>query len=106
MTFPYDLGTHTRPIATASSETQTWFDRGLMSIYGFDLELACNCFKHAIENDNDCVMAHWGLAYASGIYYNKPWTRMQPDELVEKLKITFDESRYTKQLCTDDSDAD
>jgi len=106
MTFPYDLGSHTRAISTLSDEAQTWFDRGLMSIYGFDLELACSCFKHAIENDSDCVMAHWGLAYASGIYYNKPWTRMQSDELVEKLKITFDESRYTKQLCADTGGAE
>ena len=106
MTFPYDLGSHTRAITTTSPEAQLWFDRGLVSIYGFDLELACKCFTTAIEKDSSCVMAHWGFAYASGIYYNKPWTRMQSEELVEKLHVTFKSSRKTKQLCNDSNSAE
>ena len=40
MSYPYDLGKYHRPITTTSVETQTWFDRGLAWIYGFDLEMA------------------------------------------------------------------
>ena len=93
MNYPYDLGKYHRPVTTTSAEAQEWFDRGLAWIYGFDLEMAGRCFNEAIARDNDCAMAYWGLAYASGIYYNKPWHRMQQDELVEKLKLTFDISR-------------
>ena len=93
MSYNYDLGTHHRPITTISAESQQWFDRGLIWIYGFDLEMAGCCFQQAIDLDDNCAMAWWGLAYSSGIYYNKPWHRMQKDELVDKLKLTYDTSR-------------
>jgi tetratricopeptide (TPR) repeat protein len=93
MSYQYDLGAHHRSITTSSTEAQQWFDRGLIWIYGFDLEMAGRCFQQAIDLDDDCAMAWWGLAYSSGIYYNKPWHRMQQDELVEKLKLTYDTSR-------------
>ena len=96
MSYPYDLGKYHRPITTTSVETQTWFDRGLAWIYGFDLEMAGRCFNEAIAMDKNCAMAYWGLAYASGIYYNKPWHRMQQDELVQKLKLTYEFSREAK----------
>tara|TARA_Y100000758_G_C16067292_1_gene426659 strand:- start:2459 stop:4135 length:1677 start_codon:yes stop_codon:yes gene_type:complete len=96
MSYPYDLGEFHRAITTTSTDAQEWFDRGLAWIYGFDLEMAGRCFKEAIARDKDCAMAYWGLACASGIYYNKPWHRMQQDELVEKLKLTYDISREAK----------
>ena len=89
MSYPYDLGSHQREVTTSSGETQVWFNRGLIWIYGFDLEMATRCFHKAIAEDEDCAMAWWGLAYASGIYYNKPWHRMQTDELIEKLKLSY-----------------
>jgi tetratricopeptide (TPR) repeat protein len=96
MEYAYDLGGYHRSITTSSVEAQAWFDRGLSWIYGFDLEMAGRCFKEAIALDKNCAMAYWGLAYASGIYYNKPWHRMQRDELVQKLKLTYDISREAK----------
>ena len=96
MRYPYDLGGYHRPITTSSVEAQEWFDRGLSWIYGFDLEMAGRCFREAIALDKNCAMAYWGLAYASGIYYNKPWHRMQRDELAQKLKLTYDISREAK----------
>ena len=50
-----------------------WFDRGLVWTYGFNHEEAVRCFEHAVEADPDCAMAHWGIAYAVGPNYNKPW---------------------------------
>ncbi|MCP4769176.1 MAG: hypothetical protein GY875_23320 [Gammaproteobacteria bacterium] len=93
MDHPYELGSHRRPITTDSAEAQLWFDRGLMWIYAFDLEMAARCFREAIALDDNCAMAWWGLTYSSGIYYNKPWHRMQKDELVGKLQLTHETSR-------------
>ncbi len=93
MPYQYDLGSHHRTVSTTSAEAQVWFDRGLVWIYAFDLELAGKCFNRAIALDDRCAMAYWGLAYASGIYYNKPWKRMQKDELAEKLALTYAVSR-------------
>ncbi len=93
MSYPYDLGGQQRTVTTSNDEAQTWFNRGLIWIYGFNLEMATRCFRKAIEHDANCPMAWWGLSYSSGIYYNKPWHRMQKEELVEKLKLTYGSSR-------------
>lgn len=96
MNHPYELGSHHRPVTTDKAAAQQWFDRGLMWTYAFDLEMAARCFREAIALDDHCAMAWWGLTYSSGIYYNKPWHRMQQDELAEKLQLTFDTSRAAK----------
>jgi hypothetical protein len=69
----YDLGPHGRSVTTTSSEAQLWFDRGLVWTYAFHHEEAVACFEAAAEADPDCAMAHWGIAYALGPNYNKPW---------------------------------
>lgn len=69
----YDLGSHTWPISTESSDAQLWFDRGLIWTYGFNHEEAVRCYQKALEFDPECAMAHWGVAYASGPNYNKTW---------------------------------
>ncbi|ROW07480.1 hypothetical protein VPNG_07111 [Cytospora leucostoma] len=69
----YDLGTYRRPVTTHSSEAQIWFDRGLVWSYGFNHEESAACFQRAIELDPEFAMAYWGLAYALGPNYNKPW---------------------------------
>ncbi|KOS20793.1 hypothetical protein ESCO_004125 [Escovopsis weberi] len=69
----YDLGDFHRPITTASPKAQTWFDRGVVWCFGFNHEEAAKCFERAILSDPGCAMAYWGLAYALGPNYNKPW---------------------------------
>ncbi|KAJ6446914.1 tetratricopeptide repeat domain-containingprotein [Purpureocillium lavendulum] len=69
----YDLGHSHRSITTSSAAAQTWFDRGLIWSYGFNHEEAAKCFEHAIAHDPQCAMGYWGLAYALGPNYNKPW---------------------------------
>ena len=44
----YDLGNYTRKITTRSDEAQTWFDRGLVWIYGYHHEQASCCFEKAL----------------------------------------------------------
>jgi len=69
----YDLGSHGRKVTTQSAEAQLWFDRGLVWCYGYNHEEAVACFERALAHDPGCAMAHWGVAYAIGPNYNKPW---------------------------------
>ena len=76
----YDLGSYSRNISTSSPEAQLWFDRGLIWNYAYHHEEAIVCFKKALEHDKNCVMCHWGIAYASGPNYNKQWGDFGDDE--------------------------
>jgi tetratricopeptide (TPR) repeat protein len=71
--YPFALGDHRRKISTRSQEAQTWFDRGLNWCFGFHQEEGVRCFQRALECDPRCVMAHWGVAYGSGPFYNLAW---------------------------------
>ena len=44
----FDLGCHSRPINSVP-QAQTWFDRGLIWIYGYNHEEAISCFEKAIQ---------------------------------------------------------
>ena len=77
----YDLGTYTRPVTTSVPEAQAWFDRGLIWAYGFNHEEAVSCFEQALAHDPDCAMAHWGVGYAVGPNYNKPWAAFDEADL-------------------------
>ncbi|AZP15531.1 hypothetical protein EJC51_05115 [Streptomyces aquilus] len=84
----YDLGSHSRTVTTSSPEAQRWFDRGLVWTYAFHHEEAVACFRAAAEADPDCAMAHWGIAYALGPNYNKPWEFFDGDDLTRTVERT------------------
>jgi tetratricopeptide (TPR) repeat protein len=84
----YDLGPYRRSVTTSSPEAQLWFDRGLNWTYGFHHEEAVACFETAAEADPDCAMAHWGIAYALGPNYNKPWEFFDETDLVRTVDRT------------------
>ncbi len=84
----YDLGTYHRPVTTNSKEAQKWFDRGLIWSYAFNHEESAACFQRAISIDPDCAMAYWGLAYALGPNYNKPWEFFDGEELESTVSRT------------------
>ncbi|WP_330285861.1 hypothetical protein [Streptomyces sp. NBC_00576] len=86
--YDYDLGTHGRPVTTSSAEAQRWFDRGLVWTYGFHHEEAVACFEAAAAADPDCAMAHWGIAYALGPNYNKPWEFFDGEDLARTVART------------------
>ncbi len=79
--YDYDLGGHGRRVTTSSPAAQTWFDRGLTWTYAFHHEEAVRCFEAAAAADPGCAMAEWGLAYALGPNYNKPWEFFDAQEL-------------------------
>ncbi|KAK6355609.1 hypothetical protein TWF718_000004 [Orbilia javanica] len=74
--YPFNLGDYTRAISTRSEEAQRWFDHGLNWCFGFNHEEGMKCFQNALKADPECVMAHWGIAYASGPFYNLLWHEM------------------------------
>ncbi|MGW4870554.1 hypothetical protein [Streptomyces chartreusis] len=84
----YDLGTHTRSVTTSSAQAQLWFDRGLVWTYAFHHEEAVACFEAAAAADPDCAMAHWGIAYALGPNYNKPWEFFDDQDLARTVDRT------------------
>jgi len=83
----YDLGSYSRRVTTASPEAQLWFDRGLLWCYGYNHEESVRCFAKAAELDASCAMANWGIAYASGCNYNKPWEAFREEEVQQALVI-------------------
>lgn len=84
----YDLGSYRRTITTKSDEAQTWFNRGLIWSFGFNHEESAECFQRALAADPACVMAYWGLAYALGPNYNKPWDFFEESELDTTVERT------------------
>lgn len=81
----YDLGSYHRPITTESPTAQKWFDLGLLWSYGFNHREAAKCFEAAITDDPRCVMAYWGIAFACGPNYNKPWELFDSNDLKNSL---------------------
>ncbi|MDK3072862.1 hypothetical protein QO034_07050 [Sedimentitalea sp. JM2-8] len=100
----YDLGDHSCPVTTRSSEAQMWFDRGLIWTYGYNHEEAVACFKRALDHDPACAMAHWGIAYAGGPNYNMPWDLFDETGRAEALALAHDATQAAVRLapgCTD-----
>ena len=88
--YGFDLGPTSFRVSTQSAEAQAWFDRGLVWCYAFAHEEAVRCFRRATEHAPDCAMAWWGIAYASGPYYNKPWDKFDPVDLAATLRTVRD----------------
>lgn len=85
----YDLGTYSRTVSTSSEDAQLWFDRGLVWTYAYNHEEAIACFEKAAEADEACAMAYWGIAYAIGPNYNKPWEAFEEDEKPDALSCAL-----------------
>ncbi|KAF2177434.1 TPR domain-containing protein [Zopfia rhizophila CBS 207.26] len=96
----YNLGSYHRPITTSNPHAQTWFNRGLIWSYGFNHEESAVCFLQAIAHDSDCAMAYWGLAYALGPNYNKPWDVFDEAELQTTLERSHRAILEAKQRAT------
>ena len=98
MSYDYDLGSHTCPVATSSTEAQQWFDRGLVWTYGYNHTEAVACFEKAVTHDPNCAMAHWGVAYAAGPNYNLPWDLQDDRGRQEALAKAYDATRQALAL--------
>jgi tetratricopeptide (TPR) repeat protein len=94
----YDLGTFSRTVSTSSRHAQEWFNRGLVWSYAFNHEESVECFKQAIAHDSNCALAYWGLAYALGPNYNKPWGFFDGEELQGMLVLTHNAVRSARAI--------
>ncbi len=94
----YDLGSYSMTVTTSLPEAQRWFDRGLVWCYGYNHEEAIACFERALEADPDCAMAHWGIAYALGPNYNKPWPLFDPADKAQSLGRAHSETQAALAL--------
>src|SRR5260221_6697946 len=86
----FKLGTHSRKISTTSPEAQRWFDLGLNWCFGFNKNEGIRCFRRALEFDPSCVMAHWGIAYGSGPFYNLTWREHGAEEADAATRLGFE----------------
>ncbi len=89
----FDLGAYRRPISTPSAQTQRWFDIGLNWCYGFNHDEGIKCFEKALETDPGCAMAHWGIAYAAGPFYNLTWKEHGKEEADHAARRCFQHVR-------------
>ena len=97
----YDLGAFGWTITTQDPQAQLWFDRGMAWCYGYHHEEAIACFERALEHDPGCAMAHWGIAYAIGPNYNKPWEAFDGDEKCQSLERALESSAAAAEAATD-----
>ncbi|WP_169569306.1 hypothetical protein [Sneathiella limimaris] len=81
----FDLGVYSRDITVHSAEAKAEFDSGLNWLFGYNHEAAAACFEKAVELDPKCGFAYWGITYAIGPNYNKPWEFFDAAERVATL---------------------
>jgi tetratricopeptide (TPR) repeat protein len=90
MDYPYDVGSYSRKVTTASVDAQRWVDRGLNWCFGYHHEEGIACFEKALAIDPKCAMAHWGISYAVGPNYNFPWELQDPATKAKALARAYD----------------
>ncbi|KAJ5356270.1 hypothetical protein N7517_010879 [Penicillium concentricum] len=98
--YPFDLGSFGRKVSTSSTAAQAWFNRGLTWTYAFNHMEAVNCFEKAIAHDSQCAMAYWGIAFASGPNYNKPWELFDEHDLRHTLQTTSEAASTAQALAS------
>jgi tetratricopeptide (TPR) repeat protein len=102
----FDLGTYGRAVSTRSPEAQRWFDIGLNWCYGFNHEEAIGCFEKVLSFDPGCAMAHWGIAYAAGPFYNLTWREHGAAEAEKAARRGFDHVRLAGEAASGASPAE
>jgi tetratricopeptide (TPR) repeat protein len=86
----FNLGSYRRAVTTQSAEAQRWFDKGLNWCYGFNHDEGVKCFERALAADPNCAMALWGVAYATGPFYNLTWKEHGSVEAQNATRLCFD----------------
>ena len=94
--YKFDLGSYRRVVSTESEQAQEWFRLGFVWTYGYNHEEAVACFEKAVECDESFALAYWGIAYAIGPNYNKPWEFLEAEEktrCLEKAQRALDKAK-------------
>lgn len=102
----FDLGPYRRVVTTNSEDAQLWFDRGLMWCFGFNHDESIACFRKATDADENLAIAHWGIGYAAGCNYNKPWEAFDEEDAERSLARAYDATQQAVALIDHASDAE
>jgi tetratricopeptide (TPR) repeat protein len=102
----FNLGSHTRAISTVSPGTQRWFNLGLNWCFGFNKSEGVKCFRKALESDPRCVMAHWGVAYGCGPFYNLTWREHGEEEANASTRVAFEHLQTARALSDNATDVE
>jgi tetratricopeptide (TPR) repeat protein len=94
----FDLGSHSRTISTASPQAQRWFDLGLNWCFAFNKAEGVKCFRKVLEFDSACAMAHWGIAYGSGPFYNMTWRDHSEEEADRATGTAYEHIQLARAL--------
>jgi tetratricopeptide (TPR) repeat protein len=74
--------------------------------YAFNHEEAVRCFEAAVAADPGCAIAHWGIAYAAGPNYNKPWEYFDEVDLAQTIERCHNLTQHALTLTENASPAE
>ncbi len=81
-----NLGKVHRTVSHREREAQELFDQGLALMYAFNYDEAVRSFARAAEIDPTCALCFWGISYALGPNYNRPYLEERAALAWEALK--------------------
>ena len=79
--YDYDLGEYRRTVSTAPRAHSPGSTAGWSGRTPSTTRRPSPASRRRSAADPDCAMAHWGIAYALGPNYNKPWEFFDDDDL-------------------------
>ncbi|KAM5354247.1 hypothetical protein ACJ41O_000897 [Fusarium nematophilum] len=94
----FALPPYTRTLTTTNPEAKRWVEDGFVWCYAFNHAEGARCFEKGIATDPECPLAYWGLAFALGPNYNKPWKHFDPDDLKQTVARGFEALRKAESL--------
>ncbi|KAF4981256.1 hypothetical protein FZEAL_2882 [Fusarium zealandicum] len=92
------LPPYSRTVTTTKPEAKKWVEDGIVWCYAFNHAEGARCFEKAIEIDTECPLAYWGLAFALGPNYNKPWKHFDQEDLKETFRRGFEALKKAESL--------
>ena len=75
-------------------EVQASFERGVALLHSFAYSTAETEFKHVIEQDSACAMAHWGVAMT---YFHQLWDPPIAAQAIPLGQAELDRARHAAQ---------
>ncbi|RSL94227.1 hypothetical protein CEP52_012768 [Fusarium oligoseptatum] len=87
-----------RDMTTNSPEAKKWVEDGIVWCYAFNHAEGARCFEKAIAVDPACPLAYWGLAFALGPNYNKPWKHFDGGDLKQTVGQVLDALKKAEAL--------
>ncbi|KAF4944424.1 hypothetical protein FGADI_12705 [Fusarium gaditjirri] len=90
----------TRGVTTTKPEAKRWVQDGIVWCYAFNHAEGERCFERAIEIDPECCLAYWGLAFALGPNYNKPWKAFDRNDLKHTTLKGLEACKHAEALAS------